>query len=310
MAAKRTEAATARTNVGFIGVGTMGAPMSRNLARAGFAVHVHDLDAAAARRMADELDGIAADSPAAVAKSCEVAITMLPRGSDVRAVALGPNGLASAKARGRVLLDMSSSEPAGTVALAKELAGRGIAMVDAPVSGGRSRAIDGTLTLMVGGDDAAVERCLPALRAMGKSIVRTGAVGSGHATKALNNLIAAAGSLIAAEALLIGSRFGLDPKVVLEVVNTSTGMNYATRNLIPTQVLTRAFKSGFAHDLMVKDLDIAIGLARGTKTPATFAETCRELWAASQAGLGPGRDHSEIVRWLESRAGSEIGRPA
>lgn len=307
MPAGRTGPATTRTAVGFIGVGTMGAPMSRNLARAGFAVHVHDIDAAGARRMADELGGVAAASPAEVARSCEVTVTMLPRGSDVRQVALGPNGLASSAPKGRVLLDMSSSEPAGTVALAKELAGHGMAMVDAPVSGGRPRAVDGTLTLMVGGDDAAVERCLPVLRAMGKAIVRTGGVGTGHAMKALNNLIAAAGSLIAAEALLIGSRFGLDPKIMLDLVNASTGMNYSTKNMMPGQVLTRAFKSGFAQDLLVKDLDIAVGLAHQTATPAVFAETCRELWAASLASLGPGRDHSEIVRWLEGRAGSEIG---
>ncbi len=296
----------AADTVGFIGVGTMGQPMARCLGTAGFALVVNDIDGAAAEAFATEIRATVAPTPKDVAEAAGVVVTMLPSGADVRAVALGAGGLADGFAAGGVLIDMSSSEPSGTEALAADLAERGIDMIDAPVSGGRAKAVDGTLTLIVGGDDAVIDRCQPVLEAMGSAIFRTGRVGSGHAIKALNNLLNAIGLLAGAEALLIGKRFGLDPNIVVDVINASTGMNHATKNKFKQRVFSRTFDSGFGLDLMVKDLDIALGLARETKTPVPFAAQAREIWAAAGLNLGPGRDHTDLVRWLEQTAKTEL----
>lgn len=291
--------------IGFVGLGTMGRPMAACVAKAGFPLIIYDVNDTAAAAVAGEMDAHVAATPKAVAEACRIVITMVPGGEDVRAAALGPDGLAEGFADGSVLIDMSSSAPTGTVALAEELAARGIDMIDAPVSGGRAKAVDGTLTLMVGGEDAVIDRCLSVLEAMSANIFRTGAVGSGHATKALNNLLNAMGQLAASEALLIGERFGLDPQNLLDVVNASTGMNHATLHKMSRFVLSGAFDSGFALDLMVKDVDIALGLARETGSPVPYAELCRAVWAEARENLGPGLDQTDIARWVKKRAESE-----
>ncbi len=295
----------AAETIGFIGVGTMGQPMARCLDAAGFALVVNDIAQATAEAFAAEIGATVAPTPKDVAEAAGVVVTMLPSGADVRAVALGADGLADGFTGG-VLIDMSSSEPSATQALAHELAGRGIDMIDAPVSGGRAKAHDGTLTLIVGGDDAVIDRCQPVLEAMDEAIFRTGGIGSGHAIKALNNLLNAIGLLAGAEALLIAKRFGLDLDVVVDVINASTGMNHATRNKFKQRVFSRSFDSGFALDFMVKDLDIALGLARETRTPVPFAAQAREIWAAAGLNLGPGQDHTDLVRWLEQSAQAEL----
>lgn len=292
--------------VGFVGLGTMGAPMAACAARVGFALVVHDVDRAALDRVASDTGARVANSASEVAGAADMVVAMLPTGADVREAALDENGLADGFGGNGVLIDMSSSGPVGTVALAAELAARGIAMIDAPVSGGRAKAVDGTLTIMAGGDGAAVDRCLPVLEAVGERIFRTGAIGSGHAAKALNNLLNAAGQLAAAEALSIGARFGLDPDTLLDVINVSSGMNQATMYKVRQFVLSRAFDSDFAMDLMLKDVTIALDLARETGTPAPFSERCRALWSEARDALGPGRDQTEIARWVETRAGTEL----
>ncbi len=292
--------------VGFVGIGTMGVPMARQIAAAGFDLTVHDAVAANAASFAEETGCAAAGTARAVAAASDVVITMLPTSADVRAVALDADGLAEGFSEGDVLIDMGSSEPSGTAQLAAELGDRGIAMIDAPVSGGRAKAIDGSLTLMVGGDNAVIDRCADVLAAMGEKVFRTGAAGSGHAVKAINNLLNAVGLLAGGEALLIGKRFGLDPNVVVDVVDASTGMNHAIRHKFRQRVFSRSFDAGFGLDLMVKDLDTAMGMARETRTPAPFSAQCREMWAAAQLNLGPGAEHTELVRWLEMISGAEL----
>lgn len=292
--------------IGFIGVGTMGRPMAAAIRRAGFDLIVFDASAKAAADCGAETGARIAATPCEVARAARLVITMLPSGADVRAVALGADGLAEGFAPGSVLIDMSSSEPAGTAALAIELGKRQIGLVDAPVSGGRARAVDGTLTLMVGGADEAVASAMPVLKAMGKEIFRTGPAGTGHAMKAINNVLNANGLAAAAEALLVGRRFGLDPDIMVDVINASTGMNHATKNKMKQRVFSRSFDSGFALDLMLKDLDIALGLARETATPVPYTAHLRELWAAARAHLGPGQDHTAMVRWLEHVAKTEL----
>jgi 3-hydroxyisobutyrate dehydrogenase len=303
-----TETAAIGASVGFVGLGRMGRPMVTRLLAAGVSVALFDARRDAVERLVAESGGTAAASLRELAEGRDVVITMLPNGDVVRSVVLGEGGnaLSDAMARGSVLIDMSSSSPTGTQALGRSLAERGIAMLDAPVSGGVARAETGALAIMVGGDADVVARCHPLLRVIGEHVFPTGPLGSGHALKALNNLVSAAGLLAAAEALLIGRRFGLDPARMIDVFNASSARSYSTENKFKQFVFSRSFASGFALDLMVKDLATALDLARDTGTPARFGAACKELWAAAQRGLAPDADHTAIVRWLEQLADTRL----
>jgi 3-hydroxyisobutyrate dehydrogenase len=207
-----------------------------------------------------------------------------------------------------VLIDMSSSSPVGTRELGERLAARGVGMIDAPVSGGVRKAEDATLAIMVGGEAQTIERCRRVLETMGKQIFLTGPLGSGHAMKALNNYVSAAGLAAAVEAVLAAARFGLDPGKVVDVLNASTGMNNSTLNKFHRYILSRAFDSGFSLDLMVKDLKTALEVAHSSGTPAPLAEACVAAWSEAQAALGPGLDHTAVARYWERLAGTELGK--
>ncbi len=283
--------------VGFIGLGKMGHPMARRLSGAGYRIVAHDLDPNALNRARE---AIGAEAPGSLEAEA------------VRAVVLGPNGaedcLLAGFRRGGVLIDMSSSSPLGTRALGARLAERGVAMLDAPVSGGVRKAADATLSIMAGGDAHSIARCRPILEAMGRQIFLTGPLGSGHAMKALNNYVSAAGLVAAAEGVLAAQRFGLDPGNVVDILNASTGMNNSTLNKFHQFILSRAFDSGFSLELMVKDLRTALEVARSTGSPAPLAEACLEAWTEAQAALGPGLDHTAVVRHWEKLAGTELGK--
>ena len=294
-----------RPAVGFVGLGKMGWPMAACLVRAGHAPHVADARAEVTSRFVAEIGGTAPPDLRALGAACDIVVTMLPT-SDVVAEVLDAGLLAGLRS-GALLLEMSSGVPSKTRAIADRLADAGVALVDAPVSGGVARAEAGTLAIMAGGDPAAIDRAMPVLSAMGGSVLRTGAVGSAHAMKALNNLVSAGGFLIGIEALLIGRRFGLDPAVMTDVLNASTGMNNSTQKKFKQFVISRSFDSGFALDLMVKDLSIALDVAREGGTPAPFAALCREMWAAAATRLGPGQDHTAMARLCEMLAGAELG---
>ena len=299
---------TVRT-VGFIGMGAMGSRMAPHIAGAGFPVHVFDLRAEASAAVARAHNGIVVgDSAKAVAEAADAVITMLPAGPDVSAAVFGKDGLAEGFGRGDVLIDMSSSQPWLTVELAEELKGRGIGTIDSPVSGGTDGAEAGTLTLMVGGDDATIERCRPVLEPMAGHVFRTGPVGSGHALKTLNNMLSALNTMAAAEILLIGKRFGLDPEVMVDVINESTGMSSAMKRNMKQQVISRKFQGGFAWDLKFKDFGIAIELARRTGTPVPLCGMAYQLNRAAEIWMGDtaGKTSIEIVRWMEHMAKTEI----
>ena len=206
-------------------------------------------------------------------------------------------------------IDMTSGVPAVTVSLAERLARQGVVLFDAPVSGGVPRAVTGKLTIMAGGDGKDIDAAMPVLQAMG-SVIKTGGVGTGHAMKALNNLVSSAGFLIGIEALLIGSRFGIEPETMVDILNVSTGMNNSTQKKFKQYVLSRKFDSGFALGLMVKDLTIALGIARDQEVNAPFAGLCRDLWAGAGAMLGPQADHTAVALLSEKLAGGEIGSKA
>jgi 3-hydroxyisobutyrate dehydrogenase len=265
----------------------MGAPMAANLARAGFAVQSFDLNGKGNCRTIRE-----------AATGAQALVTMLPDGEAVREALLEALPALSA---GCVVIDMSSSDPASTRALVPALKARGVEIVDAPVSGAIAKAKDATLAIMIGGETDVVQRVRLVLQAMGKDLFHVGPLGAGHAVKALNNYLGAAGTLAGFEALLVAQAFGLEPRAMLEAINASTGRNSTTERKIPQQVLTGAFASGFKLALMAKDVGIAAALARDLGVEAPYLKTTLRLWRDAEKRLPRGADHTEIYRYLAKR---------
>lgn len=284
--------------VGLIGLGNMGRPMGLRIAAGGYALTVHDLDPArVAAFRADVPAALAAGSAAAAGAASDILVTMLPDGRAVREALLGAAGALPAMAADSTVIDMSSSSPLDTRELGAELERRGVHLVDAPVSGGVRRAVDGTLSIMAGCDSPALERVLPLLGTMG-TVIRAGPLGAGHAIKALNNYVSAAGLVAACEAVQAAQRFGLDPATAVEIIDASTGMNNSTRNKLRQFVLSGTYADGFALALMAKDLRTALEVARACGAPTVLAAPLVELWNTAERELDPGANHTEIARWL------------
>jgi 3-hydroxyisobutyrate dehydrogenase len=299
----------------------MGIPMSRRLVGAGYQVRGFDTSAEAMANFAgigssDAGGGVTAVAGlGSVGDGADAVILMLPDSDVVERVLLGhlaseppapegADGLLASLPAGATVIDMSSSDPARTRALAPLCAVAGVTLIDAPVSGGVAGARAGTLAVMVGGPDAAFDRFKPVLEAVGSRVVHAGGTGAGHAVKALNNLMSAANMLVASEALIAGRRFGLDPAVMLEIVNGASGRSTATENKWPNFVLPEKYDAGFAIRLMVKDIRLALGIEHATGVPALASEAVVAAWEAALADLPPGTDHTAIARWLSERAGS------
>ena len=288
-------------SIGFVGLGNMGAPMARRLAQGGFPVLGHDLRAETTAALADAEAGIeAAAELGDLGKACGIVITMLPDAAVVRQVVLGDAGLAETLARGSVVIDMSSSAPGATVALGAALQDLGIVLVDAPVSGGVPRARDGSLTIMAGGAPTTIAELEPVFACLGQ-VQRCGDLGSGHAMKALNNYVSAAGLLAVCEALIIARRFGLDPQVVNAVLKCSTGRNNTTDRKVEQFMLNRAFDSGFALGLLRKDVGLARDLAAELDLDAPWLQACEGLLEEAAQALGGAADHTEALAFLEDR---------
>ena len=263
----------------------MGRLMAANLERAGFRLRTYDLNGSGNCR-----------SPREAAAGADVLITMVPDGRAVRrAVLAALPGLRS----GAIVIDMSSSSPFDTKYLYSILRKKKIALLDAPVSGAKAKAKQGTLAIMVGGEPAALRRARPLLSKMGSEIFHTGGSGSGHATKALNNYLGAAGTIAGFEALLVGERIGLDPKVLVEVINASTGKNSTTERKIPQQVFTGAFASGFQLSLMTKDVAIAREIARDAGVETPYLRNTLKIWRDALRRLPAGADHTELFHYLK-----------
>jgi 3-hydroxyisobutyrate dehydrogenase len=290
--------------IAFAGIGNMGWPMAANLVKAGFDVTVADPAPGKPERFVAEVGGRAAASAADAAKGADAIITIVPTSAQVAQAA---EAMMPALAPGMLFIDMTSGQPGKTREIAARLAAKGVAMVDCPVSGGVPRAISGELAIMAGGEAADLDRAEPVLKAMGTSIHRCGGIGAGQAMKSLNNLVSAGGFLIGIEALLVGQRFGLDAGTMVDVLNESSGMNNSTKLKFRQHVLSRRFASGFSLDLMVKDIGIALEVARETGTPTPYAALCREIWAAAQAMLEPGQDHTGMAQLSEKLANETLG---
>lgn len=280
-------------HVGFIGLGMMGRPMAVNLAAKG--VRVTSFDAAGVT-----LEGVASvPDAAALARDGGLIILMLP---DSRAVAAVMATLLPALPPGAMVVDMGSSEPGETRRWSAALAERGCAMLDAPVSGSVPKASAGTLAIMVGGAEADVARAEPVLRLMGAAIIRTGAVGSAHAMKALNNYVYAAGLLAVSEAAQMAEAQGLDLGIFAEVLNASSGRNIASETKLAQDITPRRYAGGFQLGLMRKDLETAGGIAALTGIDAPLLELLRARWTAAVAELGPRADNTEIHRFITGAA--------
>jgi len=296
--------------IGFIGLGNMGLPMARRLVAAGYQVRGFDPAEQAMRDFTGQAEGTApaegntgkalpAADPAAAAAGSDAVILMLPDSNVVESVVLGQ---LTDLPPGSTVIDMSSSDPARTRVLAGRLAESGVTLVDAPVSGGVAGAQAGTLTVMVGGPSQAYERFKPLLAAMGSRVVHAGGTGAGHAAKALNNLMSAANLLVASEALVAGQRFGLDPEVMLDIINGSSGRSNATENKWPNFVLTeKYFEPGFAVRLMVKDIRLALGIEHATGVPCTASAAVVQAWEAALTELPADADHTAIAWWVANR---------
>jgi 3-hydroxyisobutyrate dehydrogenase len=290
--------------IAFIGLGMMGRPMATRLAEAGFRLRVFDVSQKAVSDFVGaHPSALATASAKAAAQGADALITMLPDGRIVRqAVLEGRDPAVEGLSAGAIVMDMSSSNPVDTQKLAKDLAARGVALLDAPVSGGVKRAVDGSLSIMVGGGAADLERARPVFGAMGKTITFCGPAGAGHALKALNNYLSATSLVAMCEALVVGEAFGLDPGTMVDVFNTSSGKSNSTEVKGRQQVVSRAFAAGFTTSLMAKDLRTAGDVARHLKLNMPNLQQAVAYWNDADGKLGKGADHTEIFRYAEMLA--------
>lgn len=289
--------------IGFVGIGAMGTPMAGNLARAGYKLVVYDLDATRAAALASAHGVAVAKSLAELGAAADIIITMLPDGKAVRAALCGSNDsfndcLLERAAKNTLVIDMSSSSPMGTRELGLLLGQRGIPFIDAPVSNGVKGAVAATLSIMVGGDRSIFERIKPMLEKMGSQIYHAGPLGAGHAIKALNNYVSAAGLIAACEAMHAGQAFGIDPNVIVDIINTSSGMNNTTKNKCRQYMISGTYNAGFSAGLMAKDVRTALEIAEAMQTSTLFAKPTAEVWNAMEKEMGFASDHTEMNKFL------------
>ena len=292
--------------VAFLGLGAIGAPMARHLARPEHDLVVWNRTASRADAFVAETAARIAPTPADAARNRDIVITCLPVSRDVESLFDGPDGLLATMASGSVLVDCTSGDPATSRRMAARLAERGIGFLDAPVSGGVVGAVKGELTVMVGGDAALLERVRPVLECFGKRIVHCGVVGTGDALKAVNNAMLAMHIWGMAEGLVALEKAGVHSDVALDVINASSGRSNASMNLFPERVLTRAFPRTFRLALLDKDVAIAADLAREQKVPSPLLQLTAELFRMAHNELGEVADHVEAVRVVERLGGAEI----
>ena len=288
--------------IGFIGLGNMGAPMAGRLLDAGQALVLYDTRAEAIAGLAAR-GARRASSASEVASLAETVLVSLPTPDVVRAVALGPNGIA-AGTRVRRLVDLSTSGPRMAAEIARELATRGIAFVDSPVSGGVAGARAGTLAVMTACERAEFERLKPLLAGIGKPFYVGERPGLGQMMKLVNNLLSGAALAITSEAMLLGAKAGLDPDTMVEVLNAGSGRNSATQDKFPRAILPRRFDAGFATRLMYKDLKLCLEEAEALGLTLWVACAVRQLWQATASEIGADRDFTTIMQYVERAAGA------
>ena len=291
--------------IGFIGMGIMGSPMAVNLVKAGYDVIVSN------RSMAKCNAAVAAGAKAGtyleLAENCSVIITMLPNGPEVKSVMLGENGVACHMRPGSTFIDMSSINPVASKELYEAVSKYGIDMLDAPVSGGEPKAIDGTLSIMVGGRQDVFDKYKEMLSAMGSSVVRCGDVGAGNTTKLANQIIVACNIQALAEALTLAQKAGVDPQLVFEAIKGGLAGSTVMNAKAP-MMLSGNDKPGFKIDLHIKDLNNALDCAHSVGAPVPMTAAVQEVLQWMHNHEGGGKDHSAIARYYEYLSGIELGR--
>jgi 2-hydroxy-3-oxopropionate reductase len=294
--------------IGFIGLGIMGKPMARNLLKAGHALVVYDLASAAVAELV-QTGARAAGSCQEVAAQADVIVTMLPDGPDVEAAVLGPKGVLEGASKGSVVVDMSSISPVSAQKVGAACAAKGVEFLDAPVSGGEPKAIEGTLAIMVGGRQETFDRVLPILQKMGSSVTLTGPVGAGNVTKLANQIMVACNIAAMGEALVLATRAGLDPEVVFNAVKGGLAGSTVLNAKAP-MVISRNFQPGFRIGLHQKDLRNALLAAESMKVSLPFTSLVQQMLMALMNDGKANLDHSAIVMFLEGMAGVEIKKAA
>lgn len=289
--------------LGFIGLGMMGYPMASRLHQAGHSLIIFDVAEAQVDKFVREHTGAAAAENLEAYADVEVLITMLPDSDTVESTLLGKDGrnrLIDRLPSGAVVIDMGSSQPIRSRALAQSLEREGLHFLDAPVSGGVKGAVGGTLTIMVGGDETKFREALDVLHCMGKTITFVGGPGTGHALKALNNYVSAAGLIATVEALIVGQEFGLDAGLMIDIFNSSTGQNYTTLNKAKQYMLSSTFNSGFSLRLMTKDIGTASELGESLGWDMSLGQKVKQICAEAASALEGTADHTEMYRHLQS----------
>src|SRR5437867_49917 len=295
-----------KTKVGFIGLGIMGKPMAKNLIKAGFTLVVHNRSRTAVDELV-KLGATAAGSPREAASSVDTIITMLPNSPDVESVALGENGIKEGAARGQLFLDMSTINPIVSQKIAKELEPLGVAMVDAPVSGGEKGAIDAALSIMAGGKPEDFERALPVFNALGKTITHMGPLGAGGFTKLANQIIVAVNLTAIGEALVFGAKAGVDPqKMIRALAGGLAGSKCLDQK--SEKILSGDFAPGFTIDLHFKDLNLIHDAAQTIGVPIPTAAFVEQIFAALRVRGRGGLDHSGVITLFADLAGVQVRR--
>ena len=293
-------------NTAFLGLGAIGRPMAARVAAAGHSLTVWNRTAARAAEFAKQAGVRHANTPADAVRDADVVVTCFSTSPDVYSILDGPDGLLAGVKRGAVVVDCTSGDPSTSKRIAARLAEKGADYIDAPVSGGTSGAEKGTLTVMVGGDEAALNRARPVIEAFGQKIVLCGGIGAGDTVKAVNQAFLAIHLLSAAEGLATLAKEGVDPAKALEVINASSGRSNSSMNLIPERVLTRAFPRTFKLSLLEKDIGIAASMARENRVPAPVTQVAADIFRVARREFGEEVDHVEIVKLIEQWAGVQI----
>jgi 3-hydroxyisobutyrate dehydrogenase len=289
---------------GFIGLGMMGGPMCRNLIKKGNPALVYDLNADALARM-KSAGATAAASAKDVAAQCDAVFLSLPMPKDVEAVLLGPEGVVAGARRGLIVVDLSTNAPAVVKRLEKELAAKGIAFLDSPVSGGVDGAEAATLAIMAGGDKAAFDKVKPMLECMGKNVFHLGAIGTGSVAKLCNNMVSFCNLAAASEAVMLAKRAGLDPQVMVNVMHASSGASQSLKR-VDRKAIRGDFKQEFALDLAYKDLTLALDLGRETDTPLTYGSYTYTLMQKARANGRGTEDVSTLMRVIEEPVKEQV----
>lgn len=292
--------------IGFIGLGIMGKPMSKNLLKAGYDLVVCDLNQPAVDEVV-AAGAAAADSPKAVAKQSDVIITMLPNSPQVKTVVLGEGGVIEGAKPGSVLIDMSSIAPLASQEVSAQLAQKNVAMLDAPVSGGEPKAVDGTLSVMVGGDKEVFDKYYDIMKAMAGSVVYTGKIGAGNTTKLANQIIVALNIAAMSEALVLATKAGVEPDLVYQAIRGGLAGSTVLDAKAPL-VMDRKFDPGFRINLHIKDLQNALDTAHSLGAPIQLTAAVMEIMQAMKADGMDGLDHCALIRHYEKLAKVEVKR--